>query len=83
MPNPIPKLPKEIWQKAFATLVEIAIDKGYFDDILRFNLYYNQYDPPAHATDDEAEEHYENIYARVDEAFEEVFGIKKGEETWV
>ena len=57
-PNPIPKLPKEKWVKAFATLARVAIGKGYFDDILRFDLYSNYYDPP----DEEADQHYDNIW---------------------
>jgi hypothetical protein len=50
------------------------MDKGYFDDILRFDLYFNHYDPPAHMTDGEADQHYENIWNRVAEGFKEVFG---------
>lgn len=73
-PNPIPKLPKEKWVKAFATLARVAMGKGYFDDILRFDLYSNHYDPPAHMTDEEADQHYDNIWGRVIEGFKEVFG---------
>ena len=73
-PNPIPRLPKEKWVKAFAALAKLAMDKGYFDDILRFDLYFNHYDPPAHTTDEEADQHYENIWNRVAEGFKEVFG---------
>lgn len=73
-PNPIPRLPKEKWVKAFATLARVAMGKGYFDDILRFDLYFNHYDPPAHMTDEEADQHYDNIWARVIEGFKEVFG---------
>lgn len=80
--NYIPKLPKEVWVKAFAAAAELAMDKGYFDDILRFSLYA---DCPLEddASEEEEAQYYDNLWGRVDEAFEEVFGIKKGETNYV
>lgn len=80
--NYIPKLPKEVWVKAFAAAVELAMDKGYFDDILMFSLYA---DCPLEddASEEEERQYYDNLWGRVDEAFEEVFGIKKGETNYV
>lgn len=80
--NYIPKLPKEVWVRAFAAAVELAMDKGYFDDILMFSLYANC---PLEddASEEEETQYYDNLWERVDEAFEEVFGIKKGETNYV
>lgn len=80
--NYIPKLPKEVWVKAFAAATELAIDKGYFDDILMFSLY-GDCSLAAETTEEEERQYYDNLWARVDEAFEEVFGIKKGETNYV
>ena len=59
-------LPKEQWVKAFAMAVNTAIDKDYFSDVLFFDLY-----PDC--------EDYDAMWAKVDEAFKEVFGIERSE----
>lgn len=64
-------LPKEKWVEAFAALVNTAIDKDYFSDVLFFDLY-----PDAPR---ETDEDYEAIWAKVDEGFKEVFGIERSE----
>ena len=35
------------------------------------------------ASEEEERQYYDNLWGRVDEAFEEVFGIKKGETNYV
>lgn len=62
-------LPKEKWVEAFAMAVNTAIDKDYFSDVLFYDLY-----PDA---PQETEEDYEALWAKVDEAFKEVFGIER------
>lgn len=83
MNNPIPKMPKEEWIKVFGAVVVIAMEKGYFDDLLEFGIYNDVYEPPAHYTPEEADIHYENIWARVYEAYEEVFGMKVNENPYI
>lgn len=37
----------------------------------------------ADASEEDERQYYDNLWERVDEAFEEVFGIKKGETNYV
>ena len=77
--NYLPKLPKGTWTKAFAALVEIAMDKGYFDDILNHSLYHCYYEKSNEMDYDEAMQMIDYMWERVGEAFEEVFGVERGE----
>lgn len=83
MNNPIPKMPKEEWIKVFGAVVVIAMEKGYLDDFLEFGVYKDYFDLPDDYTPEEEDIHYENIWARVYEAYEEVFGMKVNENPYV
>lgn len=81
--NYLPQLPKETWSKAFAALVEIAMDKGYFDDILNYSLYGCYYEKSHDMDYDEAMQMIDYMWERVGEGFKEVFGIERGETNYV
>jgi hypothetical protein len=70
----------ERWKEAFAELVNIAISKDYFSDILFFDLYPNTHDE-ANAIDEDDEEAVCDIYNEkwnyVDEAYEAIFGVRR------
>ena len=70
----------ERWKEAFAELVNIAISKDYFSDILFFDLYPNTHDE-AHAIDEDDEEAICDIYnekwSYVDEAYKAIFGVRR------
>lgn len=73
----------ERWKRAFATLCAIAMEKGYFDDILEFELFPFSGDEEEVRFDPSltSEEVYEKIYKsrweKVDEAFLKVFGYNR------
>lgn len=58
-------IPVSKWKMAFADLVEIAIDKDYFSDILTFDLY------------EDKNISWQKKWEYTNEAFEEVFGISR------
>lgn len=67
----VPDLPREKWLRAFAVAVNTAIEKDYFSDILRCDLY-----PEADPSDDQT---WEEMWNHMDDAFQDIFGISRDE----
>ena len=66
----------ERWKRAFATAAEIAINKGYFDDILYNDLYPNIHEEVAGIEDEDAQDDiYNEKMDFADEAFKEIFNV--------